>query len=870
MGNGTAGSGETELQESNFRVRYIFYFAGLLLIFLAVLSYSPADGASITGGIDAPPKNWIGNLGAFLAYWLFNLFGLTTYVLLFLTLLRAVRAFLPGAGRPLLFFTGELMLLFGLMLLFALSPYPFVYVTDHLGIGRAGVPELALSGGAIGQVLAAPPVEEFALQEGVLRKLIGAVGTMIFGWTLVTGGLIVIYFSDWHALFRNHIFNIPAVQPHTPASANREPEELPATPASAAAAIPAAPAVQTPPAPAPAPAPAPSTVPGGLFGSARAALAALRERHQTGGASVGTPEVMPQPVAAKTPPPPATPEPPAPATPAPAPQNAPVPSAAPAAPAAAAPMRNVEVNAKVIEQGEKLTAKSTPKYTLPPITMLSKGTDAVGEAPEAIERATLLLQRTLDSFKIPGQVVGHISGPRITRYEISLAEGVNVKKVEQISSNIAMNLSAPSIRVLAPIPGRNVVGVEVPNTRSEAVYMRAVMETDAWNGKAAIPIVLGKDVASKPVVLDLAKAPHLLIAGSTGSGKSVCMNTLIMSLLFKFNPDDLRLIMVDPKIVEFEDYKKLPHLITPVINDAKKVPIALRWAVTEMENRYKILARAGVKKLAEFNALSHNGEPILDSDGNVICDNSGEPLCKMPILIVIIDELAELRMQDSWKDSETYIARIAQLGRASGVHIVVATQRPSTNIITGVIKANLPTRIAFRVMQLVDSRVILDVPGAENLLGMGDMLYLAPGGMNIERVQGALVDDKDIKAIVKFVSEQRPQNFNAQVVAEEEAQDEEIDENMVDDYDEEDAADIAPLIRKYLRPGDDDNVRRALEVVLLDRKASTSYLQRRLKIGYNRAAEIIDLFEERGIVGPPSGSGNKREILVFDEAEFAG
>lgn len=855
MGNGRAASGDTELQESNFRIRYIFYFAGLLLIFLAVLSYSPADGASITGGIDAPPKNWIGNLGAFLAYWLFNLFGLTTYVLLFLTLLRAVRAFLPGAGRPLLFFTGELMLLFGLMLLFALSPYPFVYVTDHLGIGRAGVPELALSGGAIGQVLAAPPVEEFALQEGVLRKLIGAVGTMIFGWTLVTGGLIVIYLSDWHALFRNHIFNFPSLPQSAAASANDEPEELPASPAPAAA---------IPPAPAPQPQPAPSVVPGGLFGSARAALAALRERHQTGGASVGTPEILPQPVAVETPPPPVTPEPPAPA--APEPQPAPMPQTAPAA---SAPVRNVEVNAKVIEQGEKLTAKSTPKYTLPPITMLSKGTDAVGEAPEAIERATLLLQRTLDSFKIPGQVVGHISGPRITRYEISLAEGVNVKKVEQIASNIAMNLSAPSIRVLAPIPGRNVVGVEVPNTRSEAVYMRAVMETDAWNGKAAIPIVLGKDVASKPVVLDLAKAPHLLIAGSTGSGKSVCMNTLIMSLLFKFNPDDLRLIMVDPKIVEFEDYKKLPHLITPVINDAKKVPIALRWAVTEMENRYKILARAGVKKLAEFNALSHNGEPILDSDGNVICDSSGEPLCKMPILIVIIDELAELRMQDSWKDSETYIARIAQLGRASGVHIVVATQRPSTNIITGVIKANLPTRIAFRVMQLVDSRVILDAPGAENLLGMGDMLYLAPGGMNIERVQGALVDDKDIKAIVKFVSEQRPQNFNAQVVAEEEAQDEEIDENMID-YDEEDAADIAPLIRKYLHPGDDDNVRRALEVVLLDRKASTSYLQRRLKIGYNRAAEIIDLFEERGIVGPPSGSGNKREILVFDEAEFAG
>ena len=856
MGNATAENVDMEAQAPGFRVRYIFYIAGLLLIFLAVLSYTPADGASITGGIDAPPQNWIGNLGAFLAYGLFNLFGLTTYALLGLTLLRVIRTLLPGRGRPMLFFTGEVMLLFGLMLLFALSPYPFVYVTDHLGIGRAGVPELALAGGAIGQVLAAPPVEAFSLPEGVLRKLIGAVGTMIFGWTLVTGGLIVIYFSDWHTLFRNHILNL---QPSLAPDADEE-KPLPA-PAAAAPTVAPAPA----PVPATTPASAAPPIPGGLFGSARAALIALRERHQQHGAPVGVPEELPQPSAAlPTPEPAPVPEPP------PAPPAAPEPAAAPTPAEPATPVRNIEVNAKVIEPGQKPAAKQMPEYTLPPITMLGKGTDAVGEAPEAIERATLLLQRTLDSFKIPGQVVGHISGPRITRYEISLAEGVNVKKVEQIASNIAMNLSAPSIRVLAPIPGRNVVGVEVPNTRSEAVYMRAVMETEAWNGKAAIPIVLGKDVASKPVVLDLAKAPHLLIAGSTGSGKSVCMNTLIMSLLFKFNPDELRLIMVDPKIVEFEDYKKLPHLITPVINDAKKVPIALRWAVTEMENRYKILARAGVKKLAEFNALSRNGEPIVDSEGNVICDSSGEPLIKMPILIVIIDELAELRMQDSWKDSETYIARIAQLGRASGVHIVVATQRPSTNIITGVIKANLPTRIAFRVMQLVDSRVILDVPGAENLLGMGDMLYLAPGGMNLERVQGALVDDKDIKAIVKFVSEQRPQNFNAQVVAEEEAQDEEIDENMIDDYDEEDAADIAPLIRKYLRPGDDENVRRALEVVLLDRKASTSYLQRRLKIGYNRAAEIIDLFEERGIVGPPSGSGNKREILVFDEAEFAG
>ena len=285
-----------------------------------------------------------------------------------------------------------------------------------------------------------------------------------------------------------------------------------------------------------------------------------------------------------------------------------------------------------------------------------------------------------------------------------------------------------------------------------------------------------------------------------------------------------------------------------------------------------------MKKLAEFNALSPHGEPIRDNEGEIITDAFGEVVTKMPILIVIIDELAELRMQDSWKDSETYIARIAQLGRASGVHIVVATQRPSTNIITGVIKANLPTRIAFRVLQSVDSRVILDYQGAENLLGLGDMLALLPGAFGLERIQGALVDDKDIKNIVKFVSDQRPQKFDDTVIAENEELGEgeydppdrggKIPDDDDDIFDDMDKAEIAPLIKKYLRPEDDETMRRALEVVVLDRKASTSYIQRRLKIGYNRAAELIDAMEERGIVGPPSGSGNKREILIFDGIEI--
>ena len=836
---------------SGFRVQYIFYVAFLLLALLAIFSYSPADSAAISGGVDAPPSNWIGSAGAYFGFWLFHLFGLATYVLVFVTLLRLLRAILPGKGRPGLFFAGEAMILLGSLLLLALSPYPFVSLTEQLGIGRSGVPELALTGGVIGQVLVAPAVESPELSEGVLRQLIGAVGCTIFGWALVMGGAIVIYFSDWHALLRDRVF---APRPWT----EPESDDVPRSRRAAAIAAEPEPELELEPEDGsgredPADEPARST--DGMFNRMREALRVLQGKGNAVSAEseeenpapkISQPELL----TAVAPEPEPEPEP----APAPERPNAPVsPASRPqTSPAAGVPA----VSTRVVEQGAKATAGHEREYILPQIPMLSKGSDLVGEAPEAIARAREILQRTLDSFKVSGRVSGYISGPRITRYEISLDEGVNVKKVEAIADNIAMNLSAKTVRVLAPIPGRPVVGVEVPNTKTEAVFMRAVMESDAWQkGHAAIPIVLGKDVAGNPVILDLAKAPHLLIAGSTGSGKSVCMNTLIMSLLFKFSPDELRLIMVDPKIVEFEDYKRLPHLITPVINDSKKVPIALRWAVTEMEKRYHILAKAGVKKLAEYNSRP-NPVPVID-------ENGVEAPAKMPVLIVIIDELAELMMTDARKDSEAYITRIAQLGRAAGVHIVVATQRPSTQIITGVIKANLPTRIAFRVGQMIDSRVILDQNGAEKLLGSGDMLFLAPGGMDLERVQGAWVKDEDIKQVVKFVSDQVPQSFNAQVVAEEEAMEEEIDENATD-YDDDDYRDIAPVIKKYMRPGDDDNIRRALEVVVLDRKASTSYLQRRLKIGYNRAAEIMDLFEERGIVGPASGSGNKREILIFD------
>ena len=426
-----------------------------------------------------------------------------------------------------------------------------------------------------------------------------------------------------------------------------------------------------------------------------------------------------------------------------------------------------------------------------------------------------------------------------------------------------MNLSADSVRVLAPIPGRPVVGVEVSNTKSEAVFMRSVMESEAWQkGKADIPIALGKDVSGKPVVVDLAKAPHLLVAGATGTGKSVCTNTLIMSLLFKFAPDDLKLIMVDPKIVEFEEYRNLPHLLAPLINDSAKVPVALRWVANEMDRRYGVMAKVHVKKLSEFNRRPPDPEPVYDADGVEIPP-------RMPYLVVVIDELADLMMTEAKKDVETNITRIAQKGRAAGIHIVVATQRPSTNIITGVIKANLPTRFCFQVRSGVDSRVVIDSVGAEKLLGKGDMLLMLPSSMNIERVQGAFVPDGDIRKIVEFVCGQAKPSFNAAVLTETAEDAADIDELDEEEPDDQDRADIAPLVKKYLRPGDDDNIRKALEVAILDRKMSTSYLQRRLKIGYNRAAEIVDELEARQVVGPPSGSGNKREILIFDGTDFA-
>ncbi|MHB9137829.1 MAG: DNA translocase FtsK [Victivallaceae bacterium] len=806
-----------------FKFRYCFYIIAALFILLALFSHDPGDFAVIQGGNDTPVSNWIGEVGARLSCALLYMFGLAAYPIVFILVACALRSLLPLPTSRRGYSGMLLLLILGITVLFAIHPQSFTNQTDALGIGRKEIPNSALSGGVIGQVLAGP--ESSSIPPGYVRRFIGTIGTIIAASVFVLAGLVLIWFADWQPAIRWLLALNP--QPRDDESEETKVME---------------PVKETK-----------ETKTAKETKEAREAKlrqeekdrdaaeeALLELRRQSLEIKENAAKVEKEQVPAKVEP------------------------VEPVVPVVPVPEPVIESRLQKTEKIEEFAdepkhspvqprRKSSGNFELPSVFMLSKGKESSGEKAESIERSKQILQKTLESFNVEGQVAGIISGPRVTRFEVSLAPGVKVDKVANIEGNIAMELEAESIRILAPIPGRNAVGVEVPNSIAEAVYMRAIMETDQWkNSKYELPIVLGKDVSGRPVILDLAKAPHLLIAGSTGSGKSVCMNTLIMSLLLKFSPEDLRMIMVDPKIVEMATYAPLPHLITPVVNDAHKVPLALRWAVNEMEKRYRMLAKVKTKNLAGFNSRPVEQEPVLD--------DSGEPIPeKLPFLILIIDELADVMMTDAKSDVETSIARIAQKGRAAGIHIVIATQRPSVNIITGVIKANLPTRIAFKVGSIVDSRVILDQKGAEKLLGRGDMLFMPPGSVNMERIQGAMVEDQDIAKVVEFVSSQADQDFDHKVISEDAAEEEEEDDGEASIYD---AKEISPLLVKYLEPGDDELIKKSMEIILLEQKASTSYLQRRLKIGYNRAAEIMDKFEQRGLVSPPLPGGSKRDILV--------
>ena len=486
-------------------------------------------------------------------------------------------------------------------------------------------------------------------------------------------------------------------------------------------------------------------------------------------------------------------------------------------------------------------------YQLPGLDLLDEpsSTDAPVVTPEELLQVQTTIIEALASFGLevaPGDIT---CGHAITRYELRPAKGVRVDKIVALERDIARVTCAARINILAPVPGKDTVGVEIPNRWKQKVTFRELVESDEWiNAKGKIPLALGKNVYGKAIVGDLAAMPHLLIAGTTGSGMSVCINSIIASLLLRFTPDQLRFIMIDPKVVEMQIYNTLPHLMLPVVTDPKKVPLALRWVIDEMEKRYKIFAKTGVRNITSFNARpkfkTQKELNAVKPPGWVFRDDEIEtPEGSMPFLVVIINELADL-IQPAPADVESAIVRITQMARTAGIHMIVATQTPRADVISGVIKANIPSRIAFQVASALDSRIILDEKGAERLLGQGDMLYQPPGTSRMTRAQGVLVTDGEIQRLVEFVSSQSTADFEG-----------EIRECLSGGMPEAEG----------LSEEDEELVQQCIEIMKQERTASTSLFQRRLRLGYTRAARVVDILEARGYVA--AGEGAKpREILV--------
>jgi S-DNA-T family DNA segregation ATPase FtsK/SpoIIIE len=474
-----------------------------------------------------------------------------------------------------------------------------------------------------------------------------------------------------------------------------------------------------------------------------------------------------------------------------------------------------------------------------------------GADPTELQRVQQTLIDTLAQFGIavaPGDIT---KGPTITRYEVYPAKGVRVDKIVSLERDLARATRAERINILAPIPGKDTVGIELANTRKVTVTLRELLESTDWEEaktRSRIPLALGKDVYGKAIITDLAQMPHLLVAGTTGAGKSVCINALIASMLFRFTPEELRFIMIDPKVVELQHYNALPHLAFPVVTDPKKVLLALRWLIDEMERRYKIFARVGVRNIISFNArpkkkqdvdVANAAESANDAEIKVPREHEIPIPEKIPYIVVVIDELADL-MQTAPADVEGAIARITQMARAAGIHLIVATQTPRADVITGVIKANIPSRIAFQVASKIDSRVILDENGADRLLGQGDMLYLPPSASRLIRAQGVLVTDEEIRRLVEFVSAQGHPAFDPAM---------------------REKLQAAASSTEEVTDEDEELVEKCLEIIRQEKRASTSLLQRRLRLGYTRAARIVDILEQRGILGPGEGA-KPREILV--------
>ena len=539
------------------------------------------------------------------------------------------------------------------------------------------------------------------------------------------------------------------------------------------------------------------------------------------------------------------------------------PAAPPVASRIAAAAGPLKLGARAAADGQsKFAFSPRGEWIMPPLAMLTEPKKASGKiSSDALEQNARLLEGVLDDFGVKGEIMNVRPGPVVTLYELEPAPGIKSSRVIGLADDIARSMSAVSARV-AVVQGRNAIGIELPNQRRELVYLRELLASEDFEkSKHRLAIALGKTIGGEPVIVDLARMPHLLVAGTTGSGKSVAINTMILSLVYRMKPEKCRLIMVDPKMLELSAYDGIPHLLTPVVTDPKKAVVALKWAVREMEDRYRKMSKVGVRNVDGFNArvaearakgetLTRTVQTGFDREtGEAIYEHEELALEELPYIVILVDEMADLMMV-AGKDIEGAIQRLAQMARAAGIHLIMATQRPSVDVITGTIKANFPTRVSFQVTSKIDSRTILGEQGAEQLLGQGDMLYMAGGG-RISRVHGPFVSDSEVEKVVEHVKKQGQPEYLSAILEEESEAEGDAPPPSPGSMDAEESADYYD---------------RAVNIVLRDRKVSTSYIQRRLSVGYNKAASLVERMEKEGVVSPPNHSG-KREILIGDGAD---
>lgn len=804
----------------------IVLLAICVILFLSLISYDWRDIPFLREPANIPPANFIGPGGAWTAYVLFQALGLGAFLLPLWFLGFGIILIFHGIAHVRAKLTWAALMMFSLACLLDLHADWVAPVLSALNLGAAG----GVPAQWIAQGLSTNMLGDVGANIAVIAVLLSS-SILFFGWDAILRFVTMLHTAAAAKLAPAEDRDMIDPQKRRPsiAGAKRERIERVAAKEESRKAVDEDEApkqrellvvADTTPAKAPA-----KTTP-----KAKVAPVVVPESDDE---EEQEPEKVKPPPAAKPEP---KPQPP------PKPEPKPAPQTPPPAPAPLAPPGS---------------------YQLPPLSLLTEVPSDRGPAQQGDAHGIgALIVQTLEEFGIKTELKNVECGPAVARYELIPAPGVKVERITGLSNNLALSLKASSVRVQAPIPGRGTVGIEVPNISTSIVYLREILEGRHWQpSRMEIPIVLGKDVGGNDLVADLATMPHLLVAGSTGSGKTVCMNSILAGLFMARSPEQLQLMLIDPKIVEFSVYNHLPHLLgakNEVITDPKRVAGALRWAITEMERRYKIMAKAGVR-----NIKSYNARPI-EKQQNLF--GGAEEAARLPdrlsYIVIIVDELADL-MMTAQAEIENYIARLAQLSRAVGIHMILATQRPSVDVITGTIKANFPARIAFQVAQKNDSRTILDANGADKLLGRGDMLFLPPGSSKLIRAQGALTSDEDIRRIVEFIRKQCPQP--------EEAPESEAAAAPAKPETGRPPAPVpgtAPVqsFDDMLAKGGDDTeddqlIEMSIQIIRETQRASTSSLQRRLRIGYTRAARVMDVLEQRGIVGPARGS-DPREILI--------